>query len=52
MPANFGRKFRLKQGDVKATVKDDLTVAAWKEKRNVNILTNMHCPPAERNVCD
>jgi hypothetical protein len=24
----------------------------WTDKQNVNILTNMHFPPAEGNFCD
>jgi hypothetical protein len=52
MPSDFGRKLRLKRGDIKTKVKGDLTAVIWKDKRNVNILTNMHRPPAEGNLCD
>jgi hypothetical protein len=53
MPSEFGRKLRLKQGDIKTKVKGDLTTVVWKGKGNINMLTNMHCPPpAEGNFCD
>jgi len=29
-----------------------LTAMVWKGKRNVNMLINMHHPPAEGNFCD
>jgi hypothetical protein len=29
-----------------------MTVLVWKDKRDVHVLTNMHCPPAEGNFCD
>jgi hypothetical protein len=32
----------VKWGDIKTMVKGDLTTTVWKDKRNVNILTNMH----------
>jgi hypothetical protein len=28
------------------------TAVVWKDKQNVNTLTNMHHPPAEGNFCD
>jgi hypothetical protein len=33
---------------------DDGVILAivWKDKRNVNMLTNMHRPPAEGNFCN
>jgi hypothetical protein len=52
MPSDFGRKLILKRGDIKTRVKGDLTAVEWKDKQNFNILTNIHCPPAESNVCD
>jgi hypothetical protein len=36
----------------KTRVKGDLTDIAWKDKRNVNILEDMHHPPTEGNFCD
>jgi hypothetical protein len=34
VPSNFGRKLRLKQGDIKTRVKGDLTAAGWKDKQS------------------
>jgi hypothetical protein len=50
--SDFGRKLRLKQGDIKTRVKGDLTTTVWKDKRNVKMLTNMHRPPVEGNFCN
>jgi hypothetical protein len=33
-------------------VKGNLTARVWKDKRNVNMLMNMHHPPVEGNFCD
>jgi hypothetical protein len=52
MPNDFERKFRLKWGDLKTRVRGDLTTIVWKDKRNINMLTNMHRPLAEGNFCD
>jgi hypothetical protein len=49
MLSNSGRKLRLKQSAIKTMVKNDLAAAAWKDKWNINILKNMHHPPAEGN---
>jgi hypothetical protein len=46
------RKSRLKRGDTETSAKGDLTAIVWKDKRNVNRLTNMHRPPAEGNFWD
>lgn len=46
IPKNFGQEMKLKWGDTTTTA------IVWKEKRNVNILTNMHSPPARGNFCD
>jgi len=35
----------IKRGDLKTTI-------AWKDKRNVHILTSMHSSPLECNFCD
>jgi hypothetical protein len=37
---------KLKCGDIKTKVNSNFTAIVWREKRNVNILTNMHSPPA------
>jgi hypothetical protein len=42
----------IKRGDVKTKVKGNLTTIAWKDKRNVHILTSMHSSPLECNFCD
>jgi hypothetical protein len=52
MPRDFGKKLRLKLGDIMPRVRDDLRVTVWKDKQNINMLTNMHHPPAEGNFCD
>jgi hypothetical protein len=52
MPGDFGRKLRLRRGDMKTRVKGNMAAVAWKGKRNINILTNVHHHPAEGNVCD
>jgi hypothetical protein len=52
MPSNFGRKLRLKWGDIKTRVKCDLAAAAWEDKLNINVLTNMHHLLAEDNAFD
>jgi hypothetical protein len=38
--------------DLKTKVKGNLTAIAWKDKWNVNILTNIHSSPLECNFCD
>ncbi|PNF30391.1 hypothetical protein B7P43_G13252, partial [Cryptotermes secundus] len=43
---------RLKKGDIRVRVRWNLTALVWKDKRDVYILTNMHCPPAEGSFCD
>jgi hypothetical protein len=45
-------KDKLKWGDIKPMVKCNLTATIWKEKRDINKLTNMHHPPAEGNFGD
>jgi hypothetical protein len=44
MSRNFGKKLKMKWGD--------LTAPVWKDKQNINILTHTHHPPAEGNFCD
>jgi hypothetical protein len=51
MPSDFGRKLILKWDDIKTKVKGDLKAVVWKDKQNVNMLTDMHSPAAEGNVC-
>jgi hypothetical protein len=52
MPRDFGTKLRPKQGDLKTRVRGNLTSMVWKDKRNVNMLTNVHRSLAEGNFCD
>jgi hypothetical protein len=43
---------KLTWGDVRTRVRGNLTAMIWKDKRHVNMLTNMHHPPAEGTFCD
>ena len=52
MPKNFGHKMTLKRGDLNTEVKGNLTAIVWKDKQNVNVLTNMRSPPMKGNFCD
>ncbi|PNF23240.1 hypothetical protein B7P43_G18268 [Cryptotermes secundus] len=53
LPDDFRRRqFRLKKGDIRVRVRRNLTALVSKDKRDVHILTNMHCPPAEGSFCD
>ena len=52
MCKNSGPKTKLKSGDIKTWVTGNMTATVWEDKRNVNILTNMHCTPAEVKLCD
>jgi len=49
---NSGHKTKMKSGDLKTKVKGNLTATVWKDKQNVNILTNLHSPLLEDNFCD
>ena len=42
----------MKRDNLKTKVKGNLTSIAWKDKWNVNILTNMHSSSLECNFCD
>jgi hypothetical protein len=42
----------MKWGDIRTRVRGNLTAMVWKDKKNVNMLTNIHHPTAESNVCD
>jgi len=52
MCKNFGQITKLKLGDIKTWVMGNMTATLWEDKRNVNILTNMHCTPAEGKLCN
>ncbi|PNF35737.1 hypothetical protein B7P43_G16133 [Cryptotermes secundus] len=53
LPDDFRRRqFQLMKGDIRVRVRWNLTALVWKDKRDVYMLTNMHCPPAEGNFFD
>ena len=53
MPSDFGpKKINLRKGDVRVRTRGNLTALAWKDRRDVYILTNMDPPPEEGNFCD
>jgi hypothetical protein len=52
MPTDFQKTLKLTRDDIKTRVRGDLTAVVWKDKRNVNLLTNMHPGPADGNFCD
>ena len=53
MPPDFEpRKLKLKRGDVRVRTRGNLTALAWKDRRDVYVLTNMDPPPSEGNFCD
>jgi hypothetical protein len=43
---------RLKRGGILSRNRDDLTSMVWRDKTNVHILINMHCPATNDNFCD
>jgi len=50
MPKDLKPKtLRLKRGDIRVRTRGDLTAVAWKDKREVCLLTNIHDPPREGN---
>jgi hypothetical protein len=52
MPQKFRKNLKLKWGDIKTRVRGNITAIIWKDKRDVNILTNMYHPSEEGNFCD
>jgi hypothetical protein len=46
MPQEFRKTLKLKWGDIRTRVRRNLTAMIWKDKRHVNMLTNMHHSPA------
>jgi hypothetical protein len=52
MPQEFRKTMKLTRGDIRTRVEGTLTAMIWKDKRHINMLTNMHHPPAEGNFCD
>jgi hypothetical protein len=52
MPQEFRKTMKLTRGDIWNRVSGNLTAMTGKDKRHVNMLTNMHHPPAEGNFHD
>ena len=53
MPKDLKPKtLRLKRGDIRVRTRGDLTAVAWKDKRDVCLLTNINNPPREGNYRD
>ena len=46
------KKINLRKVDVRVRTRGNLTALAWKDRRDVYILTNMDTPPEEGNFCD
>jgi len=52
MPSDFGpEKLKLTKADIRVRTRGNLTVLAWKVRRDVYMLANMD-PPPEGNFCD
>jgi hypothetical protein len=52
MPQDFRKNLKLKWGNIKTRVRGNLTAMIWKDKRDVNTLTNLCHPPEEDNFYD
>ena len=52
MCKNFQQITKLNLGDINTWVMTNMTATLWEDKQNVNILTNMHCTPADDKLCD
>jgi hypothetical protein len=53
MPSDFGpKKLKMTKGDVGVRTRGNFTALAWKDRRDVYLLTNMDPPPEEGNFCD
>jgi hypothetical protein len=53
MPSDFGtKKLKLTKGNERVRTRGNLTVLAWKDRRDVYMLTNMDPPPEEGKFCD
>jgi len=49
MPQEFRKTMKLKRGDTRTKVRDNMAAMIWKDRRHVNVLTNMHYPSREGN---
>jgi len=53
MPKDLMPKtLRLRFGDIRVRTRGDVSAVVWKEKRDVNLLTNIRDPRREGNYCD
>jgi len=53
MPSDFRpKKLKLTKGDIRVGTRGNLTTLAWKDRRDVYVLTNMDLSPEEGNFCD
>ena len=53
MPSDFGpKKLKLTKGDIRVRTRGNMTASAWKDRRDVYMLTNKDPPPEERKFCD
>ena len=53
VPSDFGsKKLKLTKGDIRVRTRGNLTALAWKDRREVYVLTNMDPLPEEGNFCD
>jgi hypothetical protein len=52
MPDFRSKTLKLKWGDSRVRTSGDMTAVIWKDKHNVNMLTNIHYLPTEGNFCD
>ena len=53
MPSDFGpKKLKLTKGDIRVRTRGNLTALAWKDRRDVYMLSNMDPPTEEGNFCD
>ena len=43
---------KLTKGDIRVRIRGIFTALAWKDRRDVHMLTNMDPPPEEGNSCD
>jgi len=53
MPSDFGpKKLKLPKGDIRVRTRGNLNTLAWKDRRDVYMLTNVDPPSDEGNFCD
>jgi hypothetical protein len=53
MPDDFrSRILKMKWGNIRIRASGDMTAVVWKDKCDMHMLTNIHDPPADSNLCD